>query len=217
MALWVAEQRGRFVWLRTGHAGGKGRVRPIELPDEAAAAEWLEREVAARVDEGFEVVDEAAGVSGPFRSSAQRQRPRRLSPGELRASIERRFPALPAPLAEVIDAFCEVASTPATMRMASIELDGKEGEAAVWLSVAYARGAGDNVDDYELEGFAFWLRLAEPWPAPSDGVSIDVFADELRHLSAPALVKRFHRGVRDLPAWAATGARSVIRIDADDS
>lgn len=217
VALWVAEQRGRFVWLRTGFAGGKGRIRSIELPDETAAAEWLEREVAARIEEGFGVVDEHATVSGPFRSSAQRARPRRLSPGEIRAAIEKRFPPLPAPLDDVVDAFCELAPAPATMRLASLELDGKEGEPAVWLSVAYARGAGDNVDDYELEGFAFWLRLAEPWPAPSDGVSIDVFADGLRHLSAPALVNRFERGVRDLPMWAVIGARPVIEIDASHS
>lgn len=74
--LWVAEQRGRGVFMLAGKPGKPGVPRAKELPSEAAALAFLEKERDARLAEGYVLVDPDAGIDGPFTvDGAPRVRP----------------------------------------------------------------------------------------------------------------------------------------------
>jgi hypothetical protein len=64
--LWVAERRGRVVYTRTGKPTAPGVPKARELATEEAARAFLEKERDKRLREGFEMVDEAAGLDTPF-------------------------------------------------------------------------------------------------------------------------------------------------------
>jgi predicted DNA-binding WGR domain protein len=55
--LWVAEIVGRQLCIRYGEAGGKGRIKSVVLGSEADATAAYEREIAARLAEGYELAD----------------------------------------------------------------------------------------------------------------------------------------------------------------
>lgn len=213
VALCVLERRGAVVWVRRGHAGGAGRISSIPCSDERAAQACLEAELAARVADGFVLTDPDATVSDPFRAHDAKKRPRRFAPREVGSRIEHGLPRLPAPFSEVLDAFCGAAAVETTMRLARLELEVDQGERTVSVELTYAAGSGENVDDYELESVGFTLVLERVWSEPSDGVELDVFADELRRVRGTALVTRFANAVGALRDYSVLRAIEVVDVE----
>lgn len=72
--LWVAELRGTAVFTRTGTVGRPGVPKAKELESEAAAHEFIEKEKAKRLADGFEVLDPDAGLDAPFTVDGKRKR-----------------------------------------------------------------------------------------------------------------------------------------------
>jgi len=65
-SLWVAERRGRVVYVRRGKPSAPGVPKAREHKTEEAAQAFLEAERDARLAEGYAMIDENAGLDTPF-------------------------------------------------------------------------------------------------------------------------------------------------------
>ncbi len=213
MALCVIERRGAAVWLRRGHAGGKGRITSIVLSSEALAGAEVEAELAARLAEGFVVTDPARTVSDPFRAHDAPRTTRRLEPREVVCRVRGAMPTLPASFTIFFSSFCDAARLDTAPRLARLELEGFEGERVVEIALTYASGSGENPDDYVLDRRVFLVQLEGPCPCEIDGVELDVFADDLRRVRGTTLLRRFDRAVRALPRFADLAEIRVSRVE----
>lgn len=68
--LWVAELRGRAVFLRSGKSGGPGRLVTKAFESEAAASAWVDAERQQKLQEGYVQLTEHGRVDAPFVTGA---------------------------------------------------------------------------------------------------------------------------------------------------
>ncbi len=240
--VWVIEQRGRFLWTRLGKSRAQGRTQQTEHPSDDAARAALAEVVAARMAEGFVLVDAAATVSVPLLSSRDRARAlsrpheARLTPTEIQDrlmdALRARADAGGMDLAAATEAFFAVTSLPCTFRTGGFALLATVDRSAFALYWDLCKGEGYERDDYDFERCGVRLTLASTPPAGDLGdlekvvsgaeestdeleevVALDLFIDDLWRVGPQTVWKEFKRVVEQEDAWIAAKGAQVTAFD----
>ncbi len=214
--LWVIEQRGHVLWIREGKPRTRGRIRFEELANDVAARARFDVLCAEQLAAGFSMLDADRRVEQPLDVKPPVANKRGTAKSDVAELYARLRAASPRRALDVVERFCEVAGAPCSWRLTGLDLAVAANGGAIELEARFGRGRGDNPDDYDLDGFRVDATLvALDCDDLEDGVEINVFADELRGVSAKKLVARFRRAVYALPSFALVRDLDVRSVEVE--
>jgi hypothetical protein len=196
-SLWVAERRGRVVYVRAGKVGSPGIPKPKEHKTDAAAQAALEAARDAQLAKGFVLIDDAAGLDSPFTIDGKVHERRRVIPARhaelaalVRMHVRGGFMARDELDAWIDDAASDAASDAA--RAGEAGTADKLGELLMWVA-----------DDERAQ-----LRtLVRPEPCINDRLDAAFAA-----LAAEGIVAVQAAGFTQSDGWSeATAAAAALR------